>query len=239
MSTLINKKNAFYIDHIALGVNNTQEGINYVEKLTGIRPRIPDGQHNNWYLSAAIYLGNGTFLEVIGPNPHHTGFHPFKQLLSELAEPQLVFWYLSTNQFRNAKSVIHENGFKLQRHSRIRKKLNDESLDYEIAMIGRGFYSEQPNLIQWHQVPKHHYHTHEECSIASFHVRCQQAHKLNALFSALGMTFFAEQGENHMQLTLDTPNGLVELHGGGIKLKGLSSLVTMMRLFRNYVFQKD
>lgn len=238
MSRLIHKKNDFYIDHIALGVSNTQDGMDYIENLTGVRPEIPEGQRGNWYASAALSLGNGTFLEVIGPNPEHTGFHPFKQLLAELPEPQLVFWYIGCNHFENAKAVIHENGFKLERHDRIVKEIQNDKLDYEIAVIGKGFYSEQPCLIQWHEVPERLKDKSQHCSIAAFHVRCQQAHKLNALFAALGMTFFAEQGENHMQLTLDTSKGLVELHGGGLVFQGVTSLLTMARLFKNHVFKK-
>lgn len=238
MNTLINKKNSFYIDHIALGVNDTQEGIAYIEKLTGVTAKLPDSQHDNWYLSAALNLGNGTFLEIIGPNPNYSGFHPFKQILKELTEPQLVFWYLGTNNFKNTQSVIHANGFKLERYSHISKEIKGEKLDYEIAIIGKGFYSEQPCLIQWNEVPKQHYQQKEVCSIASFHIRCQQAKKLNTLFASLGMSFCVEQGNNQLSLTLNTPKGLVELHGGGIQFQGISSLASLLRLFKNHLKSK-
>lgn len=237
MPELINKKNEFYIDHIALGVSNTQEGMDYIEQLTGVKPRLPDGQTDNWYLSASLNLGDGTFLEIIGPNPAHNGFHPFKQILKELSEPQLVFWYLGTEKFLEATQIINTNGFKLERHNRISKEFEGKKLDYEIGIIGKGFYSEQPNLIQWHEVPKKHYDDQPACSISEFKVSCRQATKLNKLFDKLGMDFKTSEGNNQMQLILDTPKGSVELKGGGIQLAGISSLVAMVGLFKRHMFE--
>ena len=45
------------IDHIAVGVPDTKQGIQWISELTGSTPRIDDPEPNQWYWSAALNLG--------------------------------------------------------------------------------------------------------------------------------------------------------------------------------------
>lgn len=243
MNSLIKKKNDFYIDHIALGVSNTLEGIDYVEQLTGVRAFLPEGHSDNFYLSAAVNLGNGCFLEIIGPNPNHTGFNPFKQILKALPEPRLMFWYIGTHDFGTAKSVINQNGFKLERYNHIKKTKGDQVIDYQIAIIGKGFYSEQPNLIQWNQVPDKVYNNGDACHITDFKINFKNANALKALFEKLGIPQSETQhiqasDKNTMSLTLDTPKGLVTFTGGGEEFQGISALFKTLKLFIRHILKR-
>lgn len=243
MNSLIQKKNDFYIDHIALGVNDTLAGIDYVEQLTGVKAFLPEGDHDDFYLSAVVNLNNGCFLEIIGPNPKHTGFNPFKQTLKELTKPTLMFWYLGTHHFDKAQEIINHNGFKLERYNHVQKTKAGHPIDYQIAIIGKGFYSEQPNLIQWNQMPDKVYNNGQTCHITDFKISFKNATALRDLFEKLGIPQSSTQhiqnsNQNTMSLTLNTPKGSVTFTGGGVEFQGIGALFKALKLFTNHLLKR-
>lgn len=239
MTDLINKKNNFFIDHIALAVNNTEEGMRYIKELTGVEPYLPEGQNQNWYKSAAVGLGNNAFLEIIGPNPSHKKFHPFKQILKEIKKPKLIFWYLSTQRFSDCKKVIKNTGHIIERYNHIRKEVKGKKIDYEIGVIGKGFESERPSLIQWNEVPEKNENMKHICAIKNFVVKSEQYSKMNKLFQELGADIKIEKGIASMELQIESPKGIVTLKGGGFSFpSGVKALVKILPLFKRHLFNK-
>ncbi len=237
--TLIYKKGEHYVDHIALGVSNTLEGIKYIENLTGIKPYIPEAQNNQWFKSAALGLGNNCFLEIIGPNPNHKKFHPFKQMLKELETPQLAFWYLGTNKFKECRQILSNNGIKIGQYNHIKKEIDDQLLDYEIGMIGKGFESESPSLIQWNEVPNNKNGIEHLCRFKKLELFSRNYSKLQSIFDILEVDMQVIEGNPKMRLTIDTPNGEVILNGGGFSFPaGIKSLFRILSLYKRSLTNK-
>lgn len=238
MKNLISKKNKFYIDHIAIGVNNTEEGMAYIENLTGAKTFLPQNDGKIWYRSAALGLGNQAFLEIIGPNPLYKKFHPVKQILKELEKPQLIFWYLGTQNLESCKKIITESGHNLERYNHIQKEVDGEKLDYKIGVIGKGFQSERPCLIQWNKVPKNGDIMTTGCSIHDFILHSKNAKKINPLFNKLNVDLKIINGNNKMKLVLNSPKGLVTLEGGGFEFpSGIKGLGKMLNLYKRHIFR--
>lgn len=236
MEKLIHKKGNHYVDHIALGVSDTKEGARYVEELTGVKPFIPETQNDQWYLSAAIGLGNRSFLEIIGPNPNFKKFHPFKQLLKELKKPQLMFWYLGTDKFEACKKVISDCGYQLERYNHIVKDVRGELLDYEIAITGKGFESERPCLIRWNQSPNSRDKLESSCSLNKLELYSKDQLKLQNLLDSLGVNMKVLNGDSRMVLVIDSPKGEVKFEGGGIEFpSGFRAVFKMLKLLKNHL----
>ncbi|MGB0523418.1 MAG: VOC family protein [Flammeovirgaceae bacterium] len=237
MEKLINIENGHPVDHIAIGVSNTEEGAKHVEELTGVSPYFHPPEPHQWYYSAALNLGGNCALEIIGPNPNHKGFQPIKQLLKSFKNPQLFFWYLGTNHFQKVKDVVESIGFKLERIEHLKYKRNTHETDYKRALIGPGFKSEFPNLIQWNSRPPR-LNQHTGCQFKSLEIISTESNKLNSLFEELGIEIRAIQGDSAMSLIIDTPKGAVCFTGGGFKFEGIRAIPKMIKLYIDFLTNK-
>lgn len=237
MEALINQENGHYVDHIALGVRSTEEGAKWLEDLTGVKPYFHAPESGQWYYSAALNLGGNCALEIIGSNPEHQGFQPIKQILKSFDKPKLFFWYLGTKNFEKAQEVIENQGFKFERIQQVDYTREDYSVAYKRAMIGPGFRSEFPNIIQWESRPKN-LTIEKGCVFKSLELVSPISDKLNLLFSTVGVDMRAKKGNPSMKLRFDSPKGEVMLEGGGFNFSGFGAMPKMAKLYLNYLVGK-
>jgi hypothetical protein len=80
------------LDHILLGCNDLQHGIDFVEQHTGVRAAYGGVHPGRGTQNALLSLGVRRYLEIIAPDPQqHDGSH-VAELVSQLKEPRLVGW---------------------------------------------------------------------------------------------------------------------------------------------------
>lgn len=63
------KRADHYIDHIVLGIDDLDRGIEEVHRLTGVRPKFDGRDARLGTRSAVIGLGGNAFLEIVAPDP--------------------------------------------------------------------------------------------------------------------------------------------------------------------------
>jgi hypothetical protein len=86
------------LDHILLGCDDLDRGVDFVEKHTGVRAAIGGVHPGRGTRNALLSLGERRYLEVIAPDPmqdeNHVEKFALKQLahLKELTSPRLVGW---------------------------------------------------------------------------------------------------------------------------------------------------
>src|SRR5437879_5647845 len=78
------------LDHILLGCNDLQRGIDFVEQHTGVRAAFGGVHPGRGTQNALLSLGTRRYLEIISPDPHQniSDERPIK--LQKLTEPRLV-----------------------------------------------------------------------------------------------------------------------------------------------------
>lgn len=81
------------IDHLLLGVPDLDEGIVFVERLTGVRAVVGGSHPGRGTHNALIALSAGRYIEIIAPDPHQDVI----SRLSTLVAPALVGWAALTN----------------------------------------------------------------------------------------------------------------------------------------------
>jgi catechol 2,3-dioxygenase-like lactoylglutathione lyase family enzyme len=236
MESLINNPNGYYVDHIAIAVDDTKKGVEWITELTGVRPTLDDPEPGQFYWSGVLAIGKDSFLEIIGPNPNHKGFHPFKQILKEYKVPKLAFWYVSTNKFDEVQKLVESNGFKIENVVKVAYKRDGNDIDYKRAGIGPGFRSEIPNLIQWNKRSKV-FEFKKKCFFKSLELVSPESERLNKLFEILDITMRARNGKPSMKLKIGTPKGELVLEGGGFEFVGIKAIFKMIRLYFKYLLR--
>jgi len=84
------------LDHILLGSNDLNAGINFVEERTGVRAAIGGVHPGRGTRNALLSLGDRQYLEIIAPDPAQDKVPdfavPLLQKLKSLSTPRLVDW---------------------------------------------------------------------------------------------------------------------------------------------------
>lgn len=233
MSDLIlRRSHGQQLDHIGLGVPNTEEGVAEIEALTGAKVDLHPPEPDQWYWSGSLAIGEDSFLEIIGPNPEWRKFQPFRTLLGALDAPQLLFWYLAVSDFKQFEQSAKNAGGKLERVEAVNLNgANTAHSSYIRGYMGPGFLTQRPNIIEWRRKPKRDLEKIPECSLKHFGLSHPKAHEINSVFEKVGLDYRVEDGPNTISLSLETPNGEISFSNKGIALGGVSALFQIARLW--------
>lgn len=216
------------LDHVAFAFADTQAGVRHVEELTGVAPRLTKRDPKDFFWSAALGIGEGSFLEVIGPNPDHRGMHPLKSLLAGLKEPTLLFWYVATDDFEAFARRIAAAGEKLTHVVAVEPGTSANRSHYTRAAIGSRFISQRPGVIEWRRRSLD-LSREEGCRLTDFSLSLPEPDALNALFAALAIGLTVERGPNRIGLTLASPKGDVVIENPGYALTPMKMLAAIVR----------
>jgi hypothetical protein len=80
------------LDHILLGCNDLQRGIDLVEGHTGVRAAFGGVHPGRGTQNALLSLGIRRYLEIIAPDPQQNASGELASMLKKLTEPRLVGW---------------------------------------------------------------------------------------------------------------------------------------------------
>jgi catechol 2,3-dioxygenase-like lactoylglutathione lyase family enzyme len=80
------------LDHILLGCNDLQRGIDFVEQHTGVRAAFGGVHPGRGTQNALLSLGTRRYLEIIAPDPQQNSSNELATMLKKLTEPRLVGW---------------------------------------------------------------------------------------------------------------------------------------------------
>ena len=80
------------LDHILLGCNDLQRGIDFVEQHTGVRAAFGGVHPGRGTQNALLSLGTRRYLEIIAPDLQQNAAGELASMLKKLTEPRLVGW---------------------------------------------------------------------------------------------------------------------------------------------------
>ena len=224
---VLEKSHGLPLDHVGLGVSDTEQGARQIERLTGVEISLRDPEPGQWYWSGAVALGRDSFLEIIGPNPAWRGFNPIRQHLKGLKKPELLFWYVETGDFDRFAKAAKECGAPVERIERINTEDDPAYSRYVRGIIGPGFISQRPNVIEWQR--RHFEHGSEgSCRLTDLRLTHPQAGRLNAVFEELGIAVSVQKGPSSIGISLEKPAGEVSFDNPGMDIVGLSGMLKML-----------
>jgi hypothetical protein len=201
-----------WLDHVAWAVPDTGAGVAQLRELTGAAIDTPPApESGQWYLSAGLPLGEGRFLEVIGPAPGVHG-HPFADLLRSLPGPRLLFWYVRVVDWDAAAALAESAGWPL---SRIEEVDDPQFHSYRRAALGPDLDPVVPNVIEWRR-RRSTWRDDADCAVERFTVGHPDHESIATRLAAIGILLDVVHDEQPaLRLELRTPNGSVRLEGLG------------------------
>ncbi len=97
------------LDHILLGSRNLDEGIAYLEKLSGYRAAVGGSHPGRGTHNALLKMGPHAYLEILAPDPQQNGLTWFTQLAS-LTEPMLIGYAARQSNLDEYAAALREKG---------------------------------------------------------------------------------------------------------------------------------
>src|SRR5882672_1261160 len=96
------------LDHIILGCNDLDLGMELVEQNTGVRPAIGGVHPGRGTRNALLSLGERRYLEIIAPDPAQSEIVHFPQLRS-MTDPRLIGWAAHPTDIAALAKQLREN----------------------------------------------------------------------------------------------------------------------------------
>ena len=97
------------LDHVLLGCHNLEEGIAYLEKLSGYRAAFGGAHPDRGTHNALLKLGPHSYLEIVAPDPRQNELAWFPQL-ALLTEPLLIGYAAQHKNLDEFAKSLHEKG---------------------------------------------------------------------------------------------------------------------------------
>jgi hypothetical protein len=203
------------IDHLVYAAPDLAAGIERVEKLLGVKA-VPGGQHPGaGTRNALIGLGDGTYLEIIGPDPDQPKpALPRRFGIDDLKAPRLVTWAAKGKDLEaivaNAKSKGIELGL-VQIGSRRRPDgvLLSWRLTASSTLNADGLV---PFFIDWGATPHPASSLPKGCTLISLRAEHPTAERVRGMLVGIGLELPVEAAAAPALIALvRTPRGDVEL----------------------------
>src|SRR5207253_7472026 len=96
------------LDHIILGCNDLDRGIEAVEEATGVRPAIGGVHPGRGTRNALLSLGERSYLEIIAPDPAQQKIVHFPQI-RQMTDPRLIGWAVHPPDIAAVAKQLSEN----------------------------------------------------------------------------------------------------------------------------------
>ena len=145
------------LDHILLGCNDLQRGIDFVERHTGVRAAFGGVHPGRGTQNALVSLGERRYLEIIVPDPGQPDAKgPLVLHLRKLPEPRIVGWAAHPGDLGSFAKKLREGGVIFDGPTPgSRKRPDGRILNWETINLKDDRGGLLPFFIEWSADSKH------------------------------------------------------------------------------------
>jgi len=203
------------MDHLVFGVPDLARGIEWVERLTGVRARF-GGQHpGRGTHNALLSLGGRQYLEIIAMDPEQAEapglLYPE---LKSLSEPRFIAWAVAAeNVVEIAKRLGAANVEHIGPLEGSRVQADGSLLAWQTLRPTGPSVEGLPFFIEWQKGTPHPSQTSPSgCRLTSFEIDHPQPEQTRRILKSLGAEATITLGPRvRLRARLQTPKGEVEL----------------------------
>lgn len=206
------------VDHIILGINDLQRGIEELERLTGVRAVFGGAHPGRGTQNALISLGEPHYLEILAPNPEEEGSAHVDEL-RKLTSLTPVGWAAQAEDLPALQQTLRGQGIQTgEVQPGARNRPDGSRLAWKTLTLGQIFSTSGsseallPFFIEWDPTGTHPSATSPGgCRLTGFALEDPAPDALRKPLQAAGLQVEVREGkEPRIWLSLACPRGNVE-----------------------------
>lgn len=201
------------LDHIILGCNDLDKGIEFVYKSTGVRPAIGGVHPGRGTRNALLSLGERRYLEIIAPDPaqHQIAHYP---QIRELTVPRLIGWAVHPPDIAALAKQLRENKVEFTGPDDGSRKRPDGSvLNWKTINLADDRHGLLPFFIEWSAGSVHpSKDAPAQGTLDYFEILSTDPQELASTLKRIGIDFPVQRSDRaRLQAVISGPQGDLQL----------------------------
>jgi hypothetical protein len=190
------------LDHVLLGCDDLDRGVDFVEQHTGVRAAFGGVHPGRGTRNALIALGPRHYLEVIAPDPKQDRIEPFAQKqvaqLKQLISPRLIGWAAHPGDLEEFAVRLREAGIAFDGpRPGSRQRPDGRLLQWKTLNLKDDKDGLLPFFIEWSATSLHpSADAPKGCEITNFGAIAPTAGELTKILDLLQLDFRVSRGDN-------------------------------------------
>ncbi len=197
------------LDHIILGCNDLDRGIELVEEKTGVRPAIGGVHPGRGTRNALLSLGERRYLEVIAPDPAQHEIVHFPQIRA-MTDPRLIGWAVHPPDIAAVANQLRENKIAFQGpDDGSRKRPDGHVLTWKTINLADDRHGLLPFFIEWSTDSVHpSKDAPARCRLEYFEIMSADPDELSAALKRIGLDLPVQRSDKaRLRALISGPKG--------------------------------
>ncbi len=197
------------LDHIILGCNDLDHGIDLVEEATGVRPAIGGVHPGRGTRNALLSLGERRYLEIIAPDPAQHEIVHFPQLRS-MTDPRLIGWAVHPPDIAAVAKLLRENQIAFTGpDDGSRKRPDGRVLTWKTVNLADDRHGLLPFFIEWSADSVHpSKDAPAKCTLDYFEIMSADPEELSSTFKRIGLDLPVQRSDRaRLHALISGPKG--------------------------------
>ena len=204
------------IDHFMWAAIDLEPASAEFERLTGVRPTF-GGRHPGFGThNALVSMSNGSYMEVLALDPQQDTTNPIVDEITQLKSPEILAFHIERSDLETVADVLEEMNIGYTGPLDLgRERPDGEILRWRLLFPESPVFKHAlPIFIDWMDTPHPSTTTPTGCVLTHFEVGHPKNAELMLLYEKLDVSLpVVNSKQAFAKATLDTPKGVVVLHG--------------------------
>ena len=201
------------LDHIILGCNDLDRGIEAVEEATGVRPAIGGVHPRRGTRNALLSLGERRYLEIIAPDPAQEKIVHFPQI-RQMTDPRLIGWAVHPPDIAAVAKQLRENQIAFTgSDDGSRKRPDGRVLNWKTINLADDRGGLLPFFIEWSADSVHpSKDAPARCELDYFEILSTDPEELSSTLKRIGLDLPVQRSDKaRLHALISGPKGDVKL----------------------------
>jgi hypothetical protein len=201
------------LDHIILGCNDLDKGIEFVHDATGVLPAMGGVHPGRGTRNALLSLGERRYLEIIAPDPAQTEIVHFPQIRS-MTDARLIGWAVHPHDIAALATQLRENKVEFTGPSDgSRKRPDGQVLNWKTINLTDDRHGLLPFFIEWSADSVHpSKDAPAKCTLDYFEILSADPLELASTLKRIGIDFPVQRSDKtRLHAVISGPKGELRL----------------------------
>ncbi|PYU73215.1 MAG: hypothetical protein DMG49_06455 [Acidobacteria bacterium] len=197
------------LDHIILGCNDLDRGIELIEESLGVRPAIGGVHPGRGTCNALLSLGERRYLEIMAPDPTQKQIVRYPQI-RQMTDPRLIGWAVHPPDIAAVAKLLGENKLEFKGpDDGSRKRPDGRVLTWKTVSLADDRHGLLPFFIEWSADSVHpSKDAPARCRLEYFEIMSADPEELSLAFKRIGLNLPVQRSDKaRLRALISGPKG--------------------------------